>query len=52
MLAALQSPQLLLLQARSVGVDLKTERLRRQILELPVDQSNLEDRAVYYNSFL
>lgn len=51
MLAALQSPQLLFLQARSIGIDFKTECLRSQILKLSVDQSNLKNRAIYYNPF-
>jgi len=51
MFTTLQSPQLLLLQARSIGIDFKTECLRREIFEFPIDQTNLENNIDYYNFY-
>lgn len=51
-LVSLQGPELFLLQARAVGVDLEAERLGRQVLELAVDQTDLPNIKGNYRSKL
>ena len=41
MLVTLERPELLLLQARAISVNLEAEGLGREVLELAVDQTDL-----------